>query len=53
VGILVFGLAGAIWVLLPFFEREGKGRSARWILGAGIFALVYMVSMTVYGYVAR
>jgi cytochrome b6 len=53
IGILVFGLAGLIWLLLPFLERDGKGRSQRWILGAGIFALAYMVSMTVYGYVAQ
>ena len=53
VGILVFGAAGAIWTLLPFLEREGKGRSQRWILGAGIFALAYMASMTIYGYLAK
>ncbi|MGC2182529.1 MAG: cytochrome b N-terminal domain-containing protein, partial [Terriglobales bacterium] len=53
VGILLFGIAGVIWSLLPFLEREGEGRSRRWILGAGIFALAYMASMTVYGYVAK
>jgi quinol-cytochrome oxidoreductase complex cytochrome b subunit len=53
IGILVFSAAGVIWLLLPFFERGGKGRRQRWILGAGIFALAYMVSMTVYGYVAK
>ena len=53
VGILVFGVAGLIWLLLPFFERERNGRGSRWILGAGIFALAYMASMTVYGYMAK
>ncbi|MGA8311683.1 MAG: hypothetical protein WB755_16740, partial [Terriglobales bacterium] len=53
IGILVFGAAGVIWTLLPFLERNGKGRSQRWILGAGIFALAYMASMTVYGYLAK
>ncbi len=52
-GILVFGLAGLIWLLLPFFDPPGRGRSQRWILGAGVFALAYMVSMTIYGYVAK
>lgn len=52
-GILVFGLAGAIWVLLPFFGPLGRGRVHRWILGLGIFAVAYMASMTVYGYVAK
>ena len=53
IGILVFGAAGLVWTLLPFLERNGKGRSQRWILGAGIFALAYMTSMTVYGYLAK
>ena len=52
VGILIFGLAGAVWTVIPFLER-GKGRTQRWILGAGIFAVAYMASMTVYGYLAK
>ena len=52
-GILVFGLAGAIWLLLPFLGGLGRGRAHRWILGLGIFAVAYMVTMTVYGYVAK
>jgi cytochrome b6 len=53
VGILLFGFAGVIWTLLPFLERNGKGRGQRWVLGAGFFALAYMASMTVYGYFAK
>jgi quinol-cytochrome oxidoreductase complex cytochrome b subunit len=53
IGILLFGAAGVIWTLLPFLERHGTGRSQRWILGAGIFAVAYMASMTVYGYLAK
>jgi quinol-cytochrome oxidoreductase complex cytochrome b subunit len=53
IGILAFGAAGLIWTLFPFLERNGKGRGQRWILGAGIFALAYMASMTVYGYLAK
>jgi cytochrome b6 len=52
-GILVFSLAGVIWLLLPFFDNLGRGRMHRWILGLGIFAVAYMASMTVYGYVAQ
>jgi cytochrome b6 len=52
-GILVFGLAGAIWVLLPFFDGKREKRGSRMILGAGVFALCYIVAMTVYGYVAK
>ena len=53
IGILVFGAAGVIWTLLPFLESDRKGRRQHWILGAGIFALAYMTSMTVYGYLAK
>ena len=52
-GILVFSLAGLVWILLPFFDPLGRGRSQRWIMGAGIFAVAYIVSMSVYGFVAK
>jgi cytochrome b6 len=51
VGVLAFGVAGGLWLLLPFFDR-GEGRAPRWIAGAGVFALVYMTAMSVYGYLA-
>jgi cytochrome b6 len=53
VGILVFGAAAVIWLLLPFFDPLSRGRGRRFIMGAGIFALAYMLAMTVYGYVAK
>lgn len=52
-GILTFGAAAAVWLVLPFLEREGSRRARQWIFGAGIFALAYMTAMTVYGYVAK
>jgi cytochrome b6 len=53
VGILVFGAAGALWLLLPFFDRDGRGRMQRWITGIGVFALAYIAAMTAYGYMAK
>jgi cytochrome b6 len=53
VGILVFGVAGALWLLLPFFDPLARGRGRRFIMGAGIFALCYMIAMTVYGYIGK
>ena len=52
-GILVFGLAGLLWTLLPFFDslREGRGRKV--VTGVGVFALSYIVAMTLYGYLAK
>jgi quinol-cytochrome oxidoreductase complex cytochrome b subunit len=52
-GIMVFSLAGAIWLFLPFFGDLRQGRFHRWIFGLGIFAIAYMAAMTAYGYVAK
>jgi quinol-cytochrome oxidoreductase complex cytochrome b subunit len=53
IGILAFGLAGAIWVLLPFLEGRREKRGGALIRGAGVFALCYIVAMTIYGYMAK
>jgi quinol-cytochrome oxidoreductase complex cytochrome b subunit len=53
VGILVFGAAGLVWTLLPFFDQAGGGRGRKFIMGAGIFALAYIIAMTCYGYLAK
>jgi quinol-cytochrome oxidoreductase complex cytochrome b subunit len=52
-GILSFGVAGLVWVLLPFFDGFRRGRGRRLIMGAGVFALAYIVVMTIYGYMAK
>ena len=53
VGILVFGAAAALWLLLPFFDQMGQGRGRRFIMGAGAFLLCYILAMTAYGYLAK
>jgi cytochrome b6 len=52
-GVLVFGAAAAVWLILPFLERPGLRRAPQWITGAGIFALAFMVVMTIYGYITK
>lgn len=52
-GVLGFGIAGAVWTLLPFLDHEKRGRRSRWIAGAGVFALAYFVGMTLVGYAAK
>jgi len=52
-GVLVFGLAGLLWVLLPFFESNNPSRMKRWITGLSIFALAYMTGMSIYGHLAK
>jgi cytochrome b6 len=52
-GILVFGLAALLWLFLPFFDQLGRGRGRKYVMGAGVFAVCYIVAMTVYGYLAK
>jgi cytochrome b6 len=52
-GILLFGLAGAVWILLPFLDNGTRRIGRKIVLGAGVFALSYIVALTVYGYVAK
>src|SRR5216110_3997514 len=52
VGILVFGLGGLLWLLVPFIDRVDAGRARRLIFNAvGVLALLYIVVMTIVGYV--
>jgi quinol-cytochrome oxidoreductase complex cytochrome b subunit len=52
-GILAFGLIGAVALLLPFIDRPKPGGSRRWITGLACVFIGYMVAMTVYGWVAK
>jgi len=52
-GILFFGLIGLLWLLLPFFESDRVARSKQWITGLSVFALAYVIAMSVYGYFAK
>ena len=49
--ILLFGLAGLLMVLVPFLDRKvvqtGSSPLFTWI---GVFALIYIVGMTAWGY---
>ena len=50
-GVLVFGAAAVIWLMLPFLD--GTHRTRRWVTGLSVFALAYITTMTVYGHVAH
>lgn len=52
-GVFAFGVGFLLWALLPFFDRDARGRTGRWIFGAGLFLLSYMMIMTAYAYVAK
>jgi cytochrome b6 len=47
-GLLVFGLAAAVWVTVPFLDyRAGFGKVTRFFTGLGIFALAYITVLSV------
>ncbi|MFB3815909.1 MAG: cytochrome bc complex cytochrome b subunit [Terriglobales bacterium] len=52
-GVLAFGAAGVIWLLLPFLERLAGKRANALVTGVGVFAVAYITAMTVYGWVAK
>ena len=52
-GVLAFGLAGLLWLLLPFLESEQPGGTKRWITGVAVLALGYIAGMSVYGQLAK
>jgi hypothetical protein len=40
-------------MLMPFFEGDRSARVKAWFTGLSIFALVYVIGMSIYGYVAN
>ena len=52
-GIVGFGLIVLLWLLLPFLENDRFARSKQWITGLSVFALTFVIAMSVYGYLAK
>lgn len=51
-GILVFGLAGFLWLIVPFWDRKSsRGESNRLINYVGIFVVFYMIILTIVGWI--
>ena len=52
VGIVGFGLAGVFWTLIPFFDPDtASGRRARLIGIIGLAAVIFILVMTILGYI--
>lgn len=50
-GILAFGAAGALWMMVPFWDRKSsRGERNRFVNYLGIFALAYMIALTIVGW---
>jgi cytochrome b6 len=50
-GILAFGLAGLLWMLVPFWDtKSSKGQQNRLVNYFGIFAVFYIIALTIVGW---
>lgn len=50
-GILLFGLAGLLWTLIPFWDRKSsRGEKSRFVNYVGLFIVVYILLLTILGW---
>jgi len=50
-GILLFGLAGFLWMLVPFWDRKSaRGEKNRFITYIGMFVVFYIILLTIIGW---
>jgi cytochrome b6 len=50
-GVLLFGVAGLLWVLIPFWDRLGaRGRKNRFVTYTGLFVVLYIIIFTILGW---
>lgn len=51
-GIVLFGAAGLLWLLVPFWDtKTAKGERNRLINYIGIFAIIFILVMTILGWI--
>lgn len=50
-GILLFGIGGLLWVLVPFFDAgSAQGKKSKFITYCGIFVVIYILAFTIFGW---
>ncbi len=53
VGIILFGAAGILWLLVPFWDRKSsRGEHNRLINYAGLFAVIFIIILTILGWIS-
>jgi quinol-cytochrome oxidoreductase complex cytochrome b subunit len=53
-GIMAFNAIALLLFIVPFIDRDPENRRRHFIFNAcGVFALLYIVVMTIVGYVAK
>jgi quinol-cytochrome oxidoreductase complex cytochrome b subunit len=51
-GILLFGLGGFLWLMVPFWDRKSsRGENNRLVTYAGIFVVFYVIVLTIVGWI--
>lgn len=52
-GILAFGIAGMMWMLVPFWDRKSpQGEQSRFLNYIGLFVVMYIILFTIIGWLA-
>ncbi len=52
-GILLFGIAGLLWTVVPFWDhKSARGEQNRFVNYLGIFAVLYIIIFTIIGWLA-
>ena len=50
-GVMTFGLCGALWLLVPFWDRKSaRGENNRFITYVGIFVVLFIIILTIIGW---
>lgn len=53
-GVLLFGLAGVLWLLVPVWDRKSaRGQQNRLINYIGIFSVMFIIILTIVGWVLK
>lgn len=53
VGILLFMVAGLLWLLVPFWDtKSSKGQQNRLINYLGLFAVIFIIALTILGWIS-
>lgn len=52
-GVLAFGVAGILWMLVPFWDRKSpRGEQNRLVNYVGLFVVMYIILFTIIGWLA-
>ncbi len=53
IGILLFGAAAVLWLLVPFWDRKSsRGERNRFINYLGLFAVIFIIILTILGWIS-